>query len=150
MPVVTSVSHDFKCVSTFHAAATMKMIPQRGFVELGVMAYAAIAAGVVILGLSVAVKVQTARLAATQQELATEQANRALWQKAAETCSKATDDALVDALKRIKSAQDALKQVRQGSVKAESEIARLRASKPSGAACPAAEAVGKVREGLKQ
>ena len=122
---------------------------QRGFAELGVMAYAAIAAGVVIVGLSVAVKVQTARLDATQQELATEQANRALWQKAAETCSKATDDALVDALKRIKSARDALKQVRQGSVKAESEIARLRAAKPAGGACPAADGVARVREGLK-
>ena len=122
---------------------------QRGFVELGVMAYGAIAAGVVIVGLSVAVKVQTARLAATQQELATEQANRALWQKAAETCSKATEEAAAEAKKRATIAQAALRDARQGNVKAESEIARLKASKPSGAACPAGEAVGKVREGLK-
>ena len=122
---------------------------QRGFAELGVMAYAAIAAGVVIVGLSVAVKVQMARLDATQQELATEQANRALWQKAAETCSKATEEAAAEAKKRATIAQAALRDARQGSVKAESEIARLRASKPSGAACPAADGVARVREGLK-
>jgi len=112
------------------------------------MAYAAIAAGAVIVGLSVAVKVQTARLAASQQELATEQANRALWQKAAETCSKATDEAAAEAKKRSRNAQAALRDARQGNVKAESEIARLKAQKPSGGACPAGDAVKAVRAGL--
>ena len=120
-----------------------------GFIALPLMWWAAIGAGAVILGLGVAVKVQTARLAAAQQELATEQANRALWQKAAETCSKATDEAAAEAKKRATIAQAALRDARQGSVKAESEIARLRAQKPSGAACPAGEAVLEIRKGLR-
>ena len=62
---------------------------QRGFIQLGVMAYAAIAAGVVIAGLGIAVKVQTARLAATQQELATERGHFAAFKEATRTLGEA-------------------------------------------------------------
>ena len=40
-----------------------------GFLSLGIMGYAALAAGVVILGLSVALKVQSARLVAANERL---------------------------------------------------------------------------------
>jgi len=72
----------------WHIPAVGK-VTQRGFVQLGVMAYAAIAAGVVILGLSVAVKVQTARLDATQQELATERGHFAVFKEATRTLGEA-------------------------------------------------------------
>ena len=44
---------------------------QRGFFTLPIMGWAAVAAGVVILGLGIAVKVQTARLDAVKAEYAT-------------------------------------------------------------------------------
>ena len=62
---------------------------QRGFYQLGVMAYAAIAAGVVILSLGIAVKVQTARLAATQQELTAEQGRFTAFKEATRTLGEA-------------------------------------------------------------
>jgi len=120
-----------------------------GFIALPLMWWGAIAAGAVILSLRVAVKVQSGSLGTAQHELATEQANRALWQKAAETCSKAIEEAAAEAKKRSRNAQAALRDARQGFVKAESEIARLKAQKPSGGACPAGEAVLEVRKGLR-
>ena len=122
---------------------------QRGFIALPLMWWAAIGAGAVILCLGVAVKVQTARVGALHKELAYMESSRDLWKDAAETCSKATAEAAAEAQKRARKAQDALAKAQEASGNAESEIARLRSAKPSGAACPAGEAVWKVREGLK-
>ena len=44
------------------------MLRQRGFITLGPMVYAALAAGIAILGLTIALKVQTARLDAEKAE----------------------------------------------------------------------------------
>ena len=127
----------------------MIRFPQRGFLSLGIMGYAALAAGVVILGLSVALKWSMASNGALRDKVATVEANRDQWKQAAETCSKATENAAKEAEKRTRNAANALKQARTGEQQAKDEIARLRGSKASGGACPAGDGVARVREGLK-
>ena len=62
---------------------------QRGFIALPVMAWAAIAAGVVIVGLSVAIKVQSARLDACKADAAAFRAQvEALGREAAKEAAK--------------------------------------------------------------
>lgn len=61
---------------------------QRGFIQLSVMAWAAIAAGVVIVALGIAVKVQTSRLDSVKAEYAQFKATTEAIGKAAELAKK--------------------------------------------------------------
>ena len=62
---------------------------QRRFIALPLMWWGAIAAGAVILSLGIAVKVQTARFDASQQELATERGHFAAFKEATRTLGEA-------------------------------------------------------------
>ena len=64
---------------------------QRGFIALPLMWWGAIAAGAVILGLSIAVKVQTARFDASQQELATERGHFAVFKETTRKAGEAQE-----------------------------------------------------------
>ena len=108
----------------------------------------AIAAGVVIAGLGLALKVQSARLDSTKADL---EACSTRYQSALDSISKqnaAIDSLLAKAEKKRKDSEQALAVARKGQGKAQAEIARLKSLKPSGTSCPAGDAVSKVREGL--
>ncbi len=119
---------------------------QRGFATL----YLALGVGAVVVALGIALKVQSARLDAAQQQ------NKALaqqvsqWQGAATQCSDATLKAKVEADKRQQAALAALQAVRKASDASRSEAARLKAliGANTVTACPAKEAVDRVRDGL--
>lgn len=121
---------------------------ERGFIG-SIGFYGAIAAFVVAAGLGIALKVQSSRLAAAQESLAACRATNAVLNdqitrqnEAVKSLEKAAED-------RQKRAQDALEAARKGQAKAQGEIARLKAVRPTVGACPAADAVRQIREGLK-
>jgi len=126
----------------------MNIIPQRGFIQLSLLGWCALAAGVLILGLSVALKFSMASNGALRDKVATVEANRDQWKQSAETCSKETEDAAKEAEKRTRNAANALKQARTGEQQAKDEIARLSSSVASGSVCLGDQAVAIVRQGL--
>jgi hypothetical protein len=115
----------------------------RGFISIQLAA--ALAAAAVILGLSVALKVQSARLDAKSAEL--------------EACAKRYEETLIlvrrqneavktlekEAAERAKRAAAALAKARAAQGSLEAEIARLKGLKPA----DCAEAVAGIRSGLK-
>ena len=124
---------------------------QRGFLLAGPALYAAVAAGVVIVGLSVALKVQSARLDTAKAELAlcTSQYNQALasiqrQNEAVKAQVKARTQAKAKSEAALKAATQALKA-------SQSERDRLKglATKPATGPCQAGEAVQEIRKGLK-
>lgn len=122
---------------------------QTGFV-LTLPLYGMIGAMVVAGGLAVALAINGAKLDTARARLATcEERNATLngqiarQNEAVELLEKEAED-------RQKRAQAALEAARKGQAKAQSEIARLRATKPSVKGdCPAGQAIQRVREGLK-
>ena len=117
------------------------MRTQRGFI----MMYGFLACGAVILVLGIALKWQTSRLDAAQQEVAKVEAERDLWADSAQNCSKSVEDAKKESEKRTRIAKAALEQARIGQDTTRAELERLRASK--GQTCQ--QAVETVRKGLK-
>lgn len=135
----------------FHAAAIMNILTQKGFISLGLTGYLAIGAGVVILALGLAVKVQSARLDAAQQKALALEQQVAQWTAAAKECSDATKKADEEAKKRARTAAIALEAARKGQASSKAEAERLRGligSKPA-TDCPARDGVAEVRKGLK-
>lgn len=120
---------------------------QRG----SLLIYSWLGAAAVMLLLGIALKVQSARLDAAQQKVEALEQQVAQWRGAAKTCSDATLKASEEAQKRATAAQVALKQAQAGGIASKAEAARLRGlvGKKPVSACPAGEAVEKVREGLK-
>lgn len=121
---------------------------QRG----SLLIYGGLAAIAVIVALTLALKVQSARLDAAQQKNEALEQQVAQWRGAAQDCSNATKKASEDAQRRATAAKAALKQAQEGQVASKAEVDRLRGlvgSKPV-TECPSGEAVGKVREGLKK
>ena len=125
---------------------------QRGFLLAGpVLLYSAIAAGALIVGLSVALKVQSARLDAAKANL---EACETRYGEALEIIRKqnegvkALKDASEQAHRRAQAAQERAKAAQQGSMKERERLALL-AKKPATGPCQAGEAVKRVREGLK-
>jgi predicted nucleic acid-binding Zn-ribbon protein len=116
------------------------MRSQRGF-----MLYGLVGAVVVAGALGIALMVQNARLEATEANLETCHAKYAETLKSVEKANKAVADLEKEAAKRAKSAAAALAKARQGVGSLESEIKRLKASKPADCAA----AVRTVRDGLK-
>lgn len=115
---------------------------QRGFIL-----YVALAALVVITGLSVALKVQSSRLNAAHADL---EACTTRYETALASIRRQNEavTALSEAsTKRQKQAAIALKQAREGQGKADAEIARLRGLTASGLSCSGA--VQQVKEGMK-
>ena len=113
--------------------------------------------GYLTIGLAIALGVASlagmglwSRLAAVQQELSASKAAVALWRDSAEACSKATSEAKEAAAKRQRAATQALEAEKARSKVAQSEAARLKAlmGAKTVTACPSAEAVSKVRQGL--
>ena len=102
-----------------------------------------ILAGVLAVMLAVAVK-----WAMVQSEAAAE-AKTAMesWRQTAADCSDATEKAAKAGQEATRRAAAALAAARQGSVAAQSELARLKTSMGQKATCQAA--VARVREGLK-
>ena len=122
----------------------------RGFLLAGPALYAAIGAGVIIVGLSVAVKIQSARLGAAQEELAACRASNAVLNDQINRQNEAVKALETEGQERQKRAQGALEAARKGQAKAQGEIARLKAAKPTVKGdCHAGQAVQRVREGLK-
>lgn len=123
------------------------MIPQRGFATIYLIGGIALAA---LIGLGV-IKWQSSRIDALQREKATIEASRDQWLAAANACSEATEKAAKEAEKRTRNAAIALKQARIGADTSKREAERLRGimGAKTVTACPAGEAVAKVREGLK-
>lgn len=118
---------------------------QYGFVALPLLGWAAIAAGGVILALGIALKVQSARLDARTADLEACQSRYAETLKLVEKSNKAVSELAETAAKRARNAKAALAKARQEAGSLDSEIARLRAAKPSDCAA----AVATVRQGLK-
>ena len=121
-----------------------RFVPERecGYLTIGL----AIALGVA----SLAVMGLWAKVGAVQQELSASKAAVALWRDSAESCSKATLAAKEAAETRQKAANSALEAEKARSKVAQSEAARLKAQMGAKTvtACPSAEAVSKVRQGL--
>ena len=117
----------------------------RGFISLPLAG--ALAAGAVILALGLALKVQSARLDASQADL------EACTTRYKETLilvdrqNKAVESLESEAKKRARNAAAALAKAREGRDGLNTEIARLRAATGSGKSC--AEAVAEVRKGLR-
>lgn len=124
-------------------------LPQRGFITLPIAGYLLAGSAAVIAVLCVATWALGNRLDSERAAHAVTKANLALWERAARDCSNATKKAAEEAEKRTRNAAAALEAARKGVVATQNEIARLKAAKPSGSACPSGEAVAKVREGLR-
>ena len=121
------------------------MTRQRGF--LPITGYVGLALLAVIIGLLLALKIQSARLDAKEAELEACTTRYAETLKLVAKQNQAVKDLEIAAKNRQNRTAIALKQAqeRQGSLK--SEIARLQASMGSGKTC--AEAVADVRKGLR-
>ncbi len=126
------------------------MASSRGFIALPLAGYVALGMGAIILALGLALKIQSARLDAATQQVVTLKQQVAQWQAAAKTCSDATEAAEKEAKKRNKAAQDALARARTDNQASQQEVARLKAliGSKTATACPAGEAVSRIREGL--
>jgi len=122
-------------------------VKQSGFINLSIMGWAAVAAGVVILGLTVALKVQSSRLETAQTETATAKAAAAQWQATALECSDSVEKASKAASEALQRSKAALAKARQGSVASQTELARLRGQMGKQATCVAA--VQQIKQGLK-
>lgn len=120
---------------------------ERGFLTAGPMLYAALAAGAVIIGLMLALKVQSARLDAKDAELEACATRYAETLKLVARQNEAAETLQADSEKRRKQAQAALAKAREAHGKADSEIARLRGLATAGLDC--AGAVAEVRKGLR-
>lgn len=118
---------------------------QRGFIQLSIAAWAAIAAGVVILALGTALKVQTSRLETVKQEYATfkggvaalgEQAKAAAAKQALHDLKnrERTDD---ENARRIAAFRTAIAQLRDERDRARSSIVP---PNPAGSKCPDGQA----------
>ncbi len=125
---------------------------QSGFIQFPLMAWGAIGAGVIILGLGLALKVQSARLEAAQAELSACKIrySEVLGQisrqnQAIEGWQKAEAEARERAAKAAKAADRFLEAFR-GTM---GELEQARKSKPV-TSCPAGEAVKFIREGLQK
>jgi ABC-type nitrate/sulfonate/bicarbonate transport system substrate-binding protein len=123
---------------------------QRGFLLAGPMLWAAVAAGTLILGLTVALKVQSARLDAAKAHL---EACETRYGEALEAIRKQNE-----AVKELeKASKEATERALKAKEKAEKEIARMKPERDRLAElvkkgfkgqCPAGEAVKKIREGF--
>lgn len=121
------------------------MTNRRGFISFQLAG--ALAAGAVIIGLGLALKVQSARLDAAQADLA---ACMTRYQETLILVKKQNDAVTaleIESKERARKAAIALAKAREGQGSLQAEIARLLAAVGSGKTCP--EAVETVRKGLK-
>ena len=125
---------------------------QRGFLLAGpVLLYSAIAAGALIVGLSVALKVQSARLDAVKASL---EACQTRYGEALEAIRrqneavKELEKASKQATERARQAQASAKAANQGLAKERERLATVSKTPPIGP-CPAGQAVQELRKGLK-
>jgi len=116
-----------------------------GFIALPITGYIALAAGAVIIGLLLALKVQSARLDAKDAELTACASRYAETLKNVNLANKRVEELAADSAKRARIAAAALAKARQGEGSLTAEINRLRAAKPADCAA----AVAEVRKGLK-
>lgn len=130
---------------------SLKKRSERGFLLAGPVLYAAIAAGVIILGLTLALKVQSARLGAAKASL---EACETRYKDALTLIErqnegvKALKDASDKARRLATEAQASAKVANQGLAKERERLAAASKVVPLGP-CPAGEGVRIVREGLK-
>lgn len=117
----------------------------RGFVSLPVAG--GLIALAVIVGLSLALRVQGARLEAAQADLEACTTRYAETLRLVEKQNKAVSDLEKEAKERARKAAAALAKAREGQGSLQAEIARLRGAIGKGATC--SEAVDAVRKGLK-
>ena len=122
---------------------------ERGFIQLPLLAWGAIAAGAVILALGVSLKIQSARLEAAQEQLSACKSTNQLLNEQISRQNAAVKALALEAQGRIRRAQAASEAARRANLKARREIERLRGLKPPVSGCPAQEAVKKIREGLQ-
>ena len=115
--------------------------------QRGLILYAALAALVVIGGLGLALKVQTARLSAAQADLEACKTRYAETLDLVKKQNKAVEALEIESQKRTRTAAAALAKARQGQGSLRIEIERLQAAIGKGATC--SEAVQAVRKGLK-
>ena len=126
------------------------MNTQRGFLLAGPVLYGAIAAGALVVGLSVALKVQSSRLDAAKAELSlcTSLYNQALASiqhqnqavRELERASKAAQE-------RAQEAQERARAENKGLVRERERLAALKP--PPAGPCPSGQAVQRIREGLR-
>lgn len=117
----------------------------KGFLSLPLAG--ALAAGAVILGLALALKVQGARLDAAQADLEACTTRYKETLMLVDKQNKAVAQLETESQKRARNAAAALAKAREGMGSLRSEISRLQAATGSGKTC--AEAVAEVRKGLK-
>lgn len=120
----------------------------RGFLTLQMAAI--LAAGAVILGLGLALKIQSARLDAKEAELSacvTRYQETLILVKKQNEAVNALES---EAKKRAQNTAAALAKARQGQQSLEAELKRLRDSGASGKVLSCEDAVQEVRKGLKQ
>lgn len=126
------------------------MRKQRGIFLSGPALYAAIAAGVLVVGLSVALKIQSSRLEAAKAELAlcSDRYQAALGQiQRQNQAIKGLEQASEKARRSALEAQERARAAQKGLGKERERLAALKAAADS--PCPAGDAVKRVREGLR-
>jgi len=116
---------------------------QRGQIAL----YGAIGAGVVIVALGIALKIQSSRLETAQTETAAAKAAVAQWMGVAKDCSDSVEKAAKASKEASVRAQEALKRARATGIASKNELARLKAELGKPGDCSAA--VQQVKQGLK-
>ena len=121
---------------------------QRGFI-MTLPLYGLIGTVALAGVLGIALKIQSSRLAAAQESLAACRHTNAVLNGQIARQNAAVKALEQEAQERARKAQAALEVARQTTLKARSEIERLKGLKPPVSGCPAQEAVKKVREGLQ-
>jgi len=126
------------------------MIPQRGFISLGLTGWIAIGGLAIMAALGLYAKVQTARLDAAQHKVLALEQSVAQWRGAAKDCSDSIKKAEIEAESRSRAALNAITEARKASVSSRNEVNRLKALIGSAPVtdCQAGAAVSKIRQGL--
>ena len=124
----------------------MNIISQRGQFTLPLAAWGALGALAIIVGLSIALKVESSRIEGLQTDVATAKASAAQWESMSLACSDSVKQAQEAAAKAQKQAQDALRKARQANASADAQKRALDDSRGKGLTCEGA--VAKVRGGL--
>ena len=122
---------------------------ERGFIlpALPIAAWGAIGAAVIILGLGLALKAQSARLDAAQAETEACKIRYAETLDLVRKQNKAVEALEIESQKRARNAAAALAKAREGQGSLKVEIERLQGAIGKGATCSGA--VEQVRRGLK-
>lgn len=118
---------------------------QSGFLGIPTL-YLWLAALAVIAGLMLTIKVQSARLGASEANLEACASRYAETLKNVTLANKRVDELAADSAKRARNAAAALAKAREGQTKLDSEIARLRGLSAAGLDCSGA--VAEVKRGM--